>query len=36
MIDAREEFARDYVLLAIKANSLCGGGDPCSPRSAAR
>src|SRR3954447_20981656 len=27
-IDAREEFARDYVLPAIKANALYGGGYP--------
>src|SRR3984893_2906792 len=26
--DAREEFARDYVLPAIKANALYGGGYP--------
>lgn len=28
LIDAREEFARDYVLPAIKANALYGGGYP--------
>jgi argininosuccinate synthase len=28
VIDAREEFARDYVLPAIKANALYGGGYP--------
>ena len=28
MVDAREEFARDYVLPAIKANALYGGGYP--------
>src|SRR5215218_7695062 len=28
IIDAREEFARDYVLPAIKANALYGGGYP--------
>ena len=28
VIDAREEFARDYVLRAIKANALYGGGYP--------
>src|SRR2546421_5216244 len=28
VIDAREEFARDYVLPAIKANGLYGGGYP--------
>jgi argininosuccinate synthase len=28
LIDAREEFARDYVLRAIKANALYGGGYP--------
>ena len=28
MIDAREEFARDYVLPAIKANARYGGGYP--------
>src|SRR5919106_1496731 len=28
VIDAREEFAREYVLPAIKANALYGGGDP--------
>ena len=27
-VDAREEFARDYVLPAIKANALYGGGYP--------
>src|SRR4028119_2374202 len=27
-IDAREEFARDFVLPAIKANALYGGGYP--------
>ena len=27
-MDAREEFARDYVLPAIKANALYGGGYP--------
>ena len=26
VVDAREEFARDYVLPAIKANALYGGG----------
>jgi argininosuccinate synthase len=28
VVDAREEFARDYVLPAIKANALYGGGYP--------
>jgi argininosuccinate synthase len=28
VVDAREEFARDYVLPAIKANGLYGGGYP--------
>src|SRR5215217_2857330 len=28
VVDAREEFARDYVLRAIKANALYGGGYP--------
>src|SRR5881227_1293867 len=28
VIDAREEFARDYILPAIKANALYGGGYP--------
>ena len=28
LVDAREEFARDYVLPAIKANALYGGGYP--------
>ncbi|MGH2924198.1 MAG: argininosuccinate synthase, partial [Solirubrobacterales bacterium] len=28
VVDAREEFARDYVLRAIKANGLYGGGYP--------
>jgi len=28
IVDAREEFARDYVLPAIKANALYGGGYP--------
>jgi argininosuccinate synthase len=28
IVDAREEFARDYVLPAIKANGLYGGGYP--------
>jgi len=28
VLDAREEFARDYVLPAIKANALYGGGYP--------
>ncbi|MFM9043532.1 MAG: argininosuccinate synthase domain-containing protein, partial [bacterium] len=28
LIDAREEFAREYVLPAIKANALYGGGYP--------
>jgi argininosuccinate synthase len=28
LVDAREEFARDYVLRAIKANALYGGGYP--------
>src|ERR671923_24012 len=28
VVDAREEFARDYVLPAIKANAIYGGGDP--------
>ena len=28
VIDAREEFARDYVAPAIKANALYGGGYP--------
>jgi argininosuccinate synthase len=28
LIDARDEFARDYVLPAIKANALYGGGYP--------
>jgi argininosuccinate synthase len=28
LLDAREEFARDYVLPAIKANALYGGGYP--------
>ena len=28
MVDAREEFARDFVLPAIKANALYGGGYP--------
>src|SRR5256714_15561712 len=28
VVDAREEFARDYVLPAIKANALYGGGCP--------
>src|SRR6266540_5437797 len=28
VVDAREEFARDYVLAAIKANGLYGGGYP--------
>src|SRR5919108_279916 len=28
VVDAREEFAHDYVLPAIKANGLYGGGDP--------
>src|SRR4051794_14947222 len=28
VIDAREDFARDYVLPAIKANALYGGGYP--------
>src|SRR5690349_13479419 len=28
LIDAKEEFARDYVLPAIKANALYGGGYP--------
>jgi argininosuccinate synthase len=28
VVDAREEFARDYVLAAIKANALYGGGYP--------
>ena len=28
MVDAKEEFARDYVLPAIKANALYGGGYP--------
>ena len=28
MVDAREEFAREYVLPAIKANALYGGGYP--------
>src|SRR5438045_5080831 len=29
VVDAREEFARDYVVPAIKANALYGGGYPC-------
>ena len=28
VVDAKEEFARDYVLPAIKANALYGGGYP--------
>src|SRR5918992_3226636 len=28
IVDAREEFAEEYVLPAIKANALYGGGDP--------
>ena len=28
LVDAREEFAREYVLPAIKANALYGGGYP--------
>src|SRR4030081_1666029 len=28
VVDAREEFARDYVAPAIKANALYGGGHP--------
>ena len=28
VVDAREEFAHDYVLPAIKANALYGGGYP--------
>src|ERR671913_2581700 len=28
VVDAREEFARDYVLPAIRANALYGGGYP--------
>src|ERR671934_1066162 len=28
VVDAREEFARDYVLPAVKANALYGGGYP--------
>ena len=28
MVDAREEFARDYVVPAIKANAIYGGGYP--------
>src|SRR5436190_21187520 len=28
VVDAREEFAREYVLPAIKANALYGGGYP--------
>src|SRR5215212_928999 len=28
VVDAREEFARDYVIPAIKANGLYGGGYP--------
>ena len=28
VVDAREEFARDYVLPAIKANAIYGGGYP--------
>ena len=28
VVDAREEFARDYVVPAIKANALYGGGYP--------
>src|ERR1700756_2174954 len=28
VVDAREEFARDYVIPAIKANALYGGGSP--------
>src|SRR4051794_6401549 len=33
VVDAREVFASDYVLPAIKANGLYGGGaPPCSPR----
>ena len=32
VVDAREEFAHDYVLPGIKANALYGGGYPCSPR----
>src|SRR4051812_10945170 len=28
VVDAREEFARDYVLPAIKANAVYGGGYP--------
>src|SRR5688572_31854060 len=28
VVDAREEFAREYVLPAIKANGLYGGGYP--------
>jgi argininosuccinate synthase len=28
LVDARQEFARDYVLRAIKANALYGGGYP--------
>src|SRR5205823_9230897 len=28
LVDAREEFARDYVLPAIRANALYGGGYP--------
>src|SRR3954454_1276411 len=30
VVDPREEFARDYVLPAIKANALYGGGSPLS------
>ena len=36
VVDAREEFARDYVLPAIKANALYGGGYPLFTRSAGR
>src|SRR4051794_2340714 len=33
VVDAREEFAREYIVPAIKANGLYGGGaPPCSPR----
>src|ERR671936_219812 len=31
VVDAREEFARDYVLPAVKANALSGGGHPPFP-----
>ena len=36
VVDAREEFAREYIAPAIRANALYGGDTRCSRRSAGR